>query len=127
LIPWLPQSELAAHYRGADLLLFPSRFDTFGCVVLEAMACGCPVLAYNCKGPKDIIEHGRDGYLVNSVEEAVSMIKIHGQKQRQDAMRQSAMLRAKEYSATEVMIRLLMDVGIPSPQGIKCDEPGFMG
>lgn len=70
-ISWLSQEQLAPHYGEADLLLFPSRFDTFGCVVLEAMSCGCPVLAYNCKGPKDIIEHGIHGYLVDGIEEAV--------------------------------------------------------
>ena len=122
-ISWLPQVELGQHYRDADLLLFPSRFDTFGCVVLEAMACGCPVLAYNCKGPKDIIEHGIHGYLVDGVEEAVNMIKIHHQKQRQDGMRAASILRAKEYSAPEVMGRLLMDLGITTIQKMRCSEP----
>ncbi len=48
-------AELAAHYRSADLFAFPSRTDTFGIVLIEALASGLPVAAYNVTGPKDII------------------------------------------------------------------------
>jgi glycosyltransferase involved in cell wall biosynthesis len=51
-VGWQNQENLVAYYENSDLLLLPSRFDTFGCVVIEAMHCGCPVVAYNCKGPK---------------------------------------------------------------------------
>ncbi|MGB0733902.1 MAG: glycosyltransferase, partial [Pontibacterium sp.] len=51
---WAEHASLPNLYRQADLLLLPSRFDTFGCVVLEAMSCGLPVAAYNSKGPRDI-------------------------------------------------------------------------
>jgi len=44
-----------ADYRAADLFVFPSRTDTFGIVLIEALACGLPVAAYNVTGPKDII------------------------------------------------------------------------
>jgi len=46
---------LAAHYRSADLFVFPSRTDTFGMVLIEALASGLPVAGYNVTGPKDII------------------------------------------------------------------------
>ncbi len=49
------RKELAAHYRSADVFVFPSRTDTFGMVLVEALACGLPVAAYNVTGPKDII------------------------------------------------------------------------
>ncbi|UXY16885.1 glycosyltransferase family 1 protein [Chitiniphilus purpureus] len=55
----LDQRELAAVYNAADVFVFPSRTDTFGLVLLEAMACGCPVAAYPVTGPIDVI--GRDG------------------------------------------------------------------
>ncbi len=48
-------AELAAAYAGADVFVFPSRTDTFGLVVLEALACGIPVAAYPVTGPKDIL------------------------------------------------------------------------
>ena len=47
--------ELAAHFRSADLFVFPSRTDTFGMVIVEALASGLPVAAYNVTGPKDIV------------------------------------------------------------------------
>ncbi|WP_405239902.1 glycosyltransferase family 4 protein [Lentisalinibacter orientalis] len=56
-------SELAAHLAAADVFVFPSRTDTFGLVMLEAMACGTPVAAYPVTGPLDVIEQGRTGVL----------------------------------------------------------------
>lgn len=46
---------LAACYRAADLLVFPSRTDTFGLVMIEALACGTPVAAYPVPGPLDVL------------------------------------------------------------------------
>lgn len=48
-------TDLADHYRSADLFVFPSRTDTFGMVMPEALACGLPVAAYDVTGPRDII------------------------------------------------------------------------
>ena len=47
--------DLADCYRSADLFVFPSRTDTFGIVLIEALACGLPVAAYDVTGPRDII------------------------------------------------------------------------
>ena len=47
--------ELADHYRSADVFVFPSRTDTFGMVLVEALACGIPVAGYNVTGPRDIV------------------------------------------------------------------------
>ncbi|MGQ0526933.1 MAG: glycosyltransferase family 4 protein [Alphaproteobacteria bacterium] len=55
--------ELADHYRSADLFVFPSRTDTFGMVIVEALACGLPVAAFNVTGPKDIITDSSLGAL----------------------------------------------------------------
>jgi glycosyltransferase involved in cell wall biosynthesis len=51
--------DLASAYRAADCFVFPSRTDTFGLVVIEALACGVPVAAYPVGGPLDIL--GADG------------------------------------------------------------------
>jgi glycosyltransferase involved in cell wall biosynthesis len=55
--------DLACHLAAADVMVFPSRTDTFGLVNLEAMACGVPVAAYPVPGPIDVIEDGVTGAL----------------------------------------------------------------
>lgn len=50
--------ELADHYRSADVFVFPSKTDTFGMVLIEALACGLPIAAYDATGPRDIVTHG---------------------------------------------------------------------
>jgi len=51
----MSQAELARYYDSADVFVFPSRTDTFGLVLLEAMACGLPVAAYPVTGPVDVV------------------------------------------------------------------------
>jgi glycosyltransferase involved in cell wall biosynthesis len=55
--------DLAMHLAAADVMVFPSRTDTFGLVNLEAMACGVPVAAYPVTGPIDVVEDGVTGAL----------------------------------------------------------------
>ncbi|MCC5870780.1 MAG: glycosyltransferase family 1 protein [Gammaproteobacteria bacterium] len=55
--------ELAEWYAKADVFVFPSRTDTFGLVMLEAMACGTPVAAYPVTGPLDLVTDGLNGAL----------------------------------------------------------------
>ncbi len=51
----LPRDELAKVYAAADVFVFPSRSDTFGLVMLEAMSCGTPVAAYPVDGPTEVL------------------------------------------------------------------------
>jgi glycosyltransferase involved in cell wall biosynthesis len=55
--------DLAAHLAAADVLVFPSLTDTFGLVMLEAMACGIPVAAHPVSGPIDVVKDGVTGAL----------------------------------------------------------------
>jgi glycosyltransferase involved in cell wall biosynthesis len=55
--------ELRQFYNTADVLVFPSKTDTYGLVILEAMACGTPVAAYPATGAKDLIKQGISGYM----------------------------------------------------------------
>jgi glycosyltransferase involved in cell wall biosynthesis len=56
-------AELARYYRAADVFVFPSLTDTFGLVMLEALACGTPVAAFPVLGPIDVIGHSGAGVL----------------------------------------------------------------
>ncbi len=63
-------AELAAHFAAADVFVFPSRTDTFGVVMLEAMACGLPVAAYPVTGPIDVVRQGETGILDEDLAKA---------------------------------------------------------
>lgn len=64
--------DYARTLAAADVMVFPSRTDTFGLVMLEAMACGTPVAAYNAPSPLDVVEDGVTGAVADSLEKAVS-------------------------------------------------------
>ncbi len=71
------KEELANVFSDADCLVFPSLTDTFGMVIIEAMACGTPVAAYPSPGPIDIIIEGVNGSidtdLLKAVERALTV------------------------------------------------------
>lgn len=68
--------ELASWVAAADVFVFPSKTDTFGLVLLEAMACGVPVAAYPVTGPKDVVTDGVTGILNEDLAEAIT-IALH--------------------------------------------------
>lgn len=57
------KEDLAQYYKSADVFVFPSKTDTFGIVLIEAMACGLPVAAYPVTGPIDIVKAPYHGCL----------------------------------------------------------------
>lgn len=64
------RDELAAIYSAADVFVFPSRTDTFGLVLLEALSCGVPVAAYPVSGPLDVIGGAPVGVLDENLQSA---------------------------------------------------------
>ena len=66
----LAQDALAAAYASADVFVFPSRTDTFGLVLLEALACGTPVATYPVTGPIDVLGDGGAGAMHEDLREA---------------------------------------------------------
>lgn len=72
-VAWLgahAHAALGPLYAAADVFVFPSRTDTFGLVMLEAMACGTPVAAFPVTGPLDVVEPGLSGVLDDDLRRA---------------------------------------------------------
>ncbi|NUN66030.1 glycosyltransferase [Pseudanabaena biceps] len=68
-VGYLRGDDLAAAFASSDAFLFPSRTETLGLVLLEAMAAGCPVVAANSGGIPDIVTNGINGYLFEPDED----------------------------------------------------------
>ena len=73
--------DLAAYLAAADVFVFPSRTDTFGLVLLEAMASGVPVAAYPVPGPSDVVIQNRTGVLHEDLQRAtLEALKLGGEE-----------------------------------------------
>lgn len=108
---WVDHHKLPEIYSAADMLILPSRFDTFGCVVLEALACGLPVAAYNTKGPKDIILDGVNGFLAKGKDDiAAKIIKYLNDAALKRSFKKEALKRAREYDVDVILSRFLRDL-----------------
>jgi len=90
----VPQAELAEHMRGADALILYSRYETFGCVLIEANACGLPALVSDIPVHHETIAEGINGYFVRG-ENAVALAdKIAGLIQQGPADNREAIAEA---------------------------------
>jgi glycosyltransferase involved in cell wall biosynthesis len=83
--------ELAGCYAMADLFVFPSLTDTFGLVVIEALACGVPVAAYPATGPVDIITSDKLGKCDDDLGRAIETALKTGD-------REACLAEAKKYT-----------------------------
>lgn len=82
--------ELVRFLSMCDVLVFPSRTDTFGIAMLEALACGVPVAAFNVPGPNDIVTNGIDGYLGDDlVTSAIKCLSLKKEDCRNKALQYS--------------------------------------
>lgn len=99
----IPQGELPAEYRAADLFLFPTLEDGFGLVLTQAKAAGLPVLCTtNCAGP-DLVHDGQDGWVVPVRSPGVLAERLrwcHAEREALAAMagRAAAMFRPRDWS-----------------------------
>lgn len=105
---FLYREELAAAYASSDIFVMPSRTETLGLVVLEAMCSSLPVVAARAGGIPEMIENGVSGYLVETEAEAIDRIgELLRSKQKRDAIGERAREQASEQSWRDATLLLL--------------------
>ncbi len=100
-VGYLVGKELASAFASADAFIFPSRTETLGLVLLEAMAAGCPVVAARSGGIPDIVTDSVNGYLFapNTGDEGAiaATIRLLEMKQERESIRQNARREAERW------------------------------
>ncbi|MBD2441099.1 glycosyltransferase family 1 protein [Nostoc sp. FACHB-110] len=100
-VGYLMGRELGSAFASADAFIFPSRTETLGLVLLEAMAAGCPVVAARSGGIPDIVTDGVNGYLFNpkaDIQDAISAtVRLLENKQEREIIRQNARKEAEKW------------------------------
>ena len=100
-IPTLPHAGVLAEMARQDVLVFPSLFEGFGLVILEAMSRGLPVITTAHTAGPDVIEDGRDGFLVpirSAAAIAEKLELLHREPTRLAAMREAASAKAASWT-----------------------------
>jgi len=105
---YVPDDELPQLYSSADVFVFPSRYEGFGLVFLEAMACGTPVIGTPVGGVPDVIENGETGFVIdeeiNSLSERLRY--CHENPKRVQEMSNSARQKAKNMDWSRVAAKV---------------------
>ncbi|WP_138506053.1 glycosyltransferase family 4 protein [Nostoc sp. PA-18-2419] len=100
-VGYLIGQELGSAFASADAFIFPSRTETLGLVLLEAMAAGCPVVAARSGGIPDIVTDGVNGYLFEPTADIqgalAATVRLLEQKQQRDIIRQNARQEAETW------------------------------
>ncbi|MCL5962698.1 MAG: glycosyltransferase family 4 protein [Chloroflexi bacterium] len=115
---FVPSDQLARLYRSADVFCAPSTGgESFGIILLEAMAMGKPIVASNIVGYRELIRHGQEGLLVepkNPRSVADALIQLLGNAELRQSMGESGRFKALDYSWSQIAARLIAyyrDVG----------------
>jgi glycosyltransferase involved in cell wall biosynthesis len=99
-VGYLQGLDLASAFASADAFVFPSRTETLGLVLLEAMAAGCPVVAARSGGIPDIVQDGVNGYLFDPTDEQGAIAatqRLLAHPEERDTLRQNARREAERW------------------------------
>jgi glycosyltransferase involved in cell wall biosynthesis len=99
-VGYMTGQTLASAFASADAFVFPSRTETLGLVLLEAMAAGCPVIAANAGGIPDIVTNGVNGYLFEPGDEGGAIAatqRLLADSGERECLRQNARLEAERW------------------------------
>jgi glycosyltransferase involved in cell wall biosynthesis len=104
-----PTNDIKREYLNSSIFVFSSRFEGFGMVLIEAMACGLPCVSFDCPcGPKDIISDQQDGILVpnGDIDQmADKLIVLMTHSNVIERMSKAALKKAKSYSIDTILLR----------------------
>ena len=104
-----PTNGIWDEYVNSSILVMTSNYEGFGMVLVEAMACGVPTIAFDCKcGPRDIIDHGKNGLLVPDGDIsglAEAMMRLMADEEERRAMSRNALKVVDTYSEEAVMAK----------------------
>ncbi len=117
--------ELASHYASADVLAMPSRYETFGLAILEALACGVPVVAAAEGGPRDIIRPAV-GALARPNDPADLAAKLAGVLDRAPPARRCRRRVEEKFSWSRTFARLLEVYSGTRTRSVPKDRPVSM-
>jgi D-inositol-3-phosphate glycosyltransferase len=116
-----PQEVLARYYTAADVFVMPSHYESFGMVVLEAMACGTPVVASRVGGLASTVVHGRTGFLVPAGEWqpfAQAILHLLDTPALHNAFAQASIRRAQAFTWPSIVVRTVqLYRGLLHPDG----------
>ncbi|MBW4660484.1 MAG: glycosyltransferase family 1 protein [Drouetiella hepatica Uher 2000/2452] len=99
-VGYLTGTDLGAAFASADAFIFPSRTETLGLVLLEAMAAGCPVIAANAGGIPDIVTDSVNGYLFDPTDEMGAIVatrRLLANPQERETLRTHARQEAERW------------------------------
>lgn len=101
--------DVESEYVNSSILVCSSRFEGFGLVMVEALACGLPVVSFNCPwGPRNIVKHGEDGLLVesgNAEALADSLSRLMVDESLRCTMSQAGMENVKRFNMEQLADR----------------------
>jgi glycosyltransferase involved in cell wall biosynthesis len=105
----LPFHEVPRYLKAADVFAFASVTETQGLVTIEAMAAGLPVVAVDGPGTRDIVENGKQGFLVENDPEALAkgLNKLLADSQRLKRLRNNALKKAKSFEVNQLGKQLI--------------------
>ncbi len=108
---FIDKKDIVKEYNRATIAVFPSHFEPFGLVALEAMACGCPIIVTKKTGFQEFVKNNQEGVLINpkNIKQLKTNItRLLSDKNKQDKLSKNGIEKAKEFSINSMSEKYLV-------------------